>query len=70
MTTDELTPELPEELFLNLENESFKLKGFEITPEEVLDQIKLLNTKKTYGWDKLSPVFIKVESMNLVSSIV
>ena len=38
--------------------------------EDVIDQIKTLKTKKAYGCDGISPHFLKIDSDNLVNSLV
>ena len=65
---------------LNLENEpaldfgnifihsEFEL-DFLVTEQEVEDQLKLLNTNKAYGCDKISPHLLRINCENICKSL-
>ena len=58
--------EEPELDFLTiLLNHELELNHINVTEEDVRDQIKILNTKKAYGCDNVSPYVLKIDSENL-----
>ena len=47
----------------------FDLSELDLTKQDIKDQLLILNSKKAYGWDKISPVFLKVDSTKIVNCL-
>ena len=47
----------------------YELNNIIITEDDVSHQLKILNAKKDYGCDKISPMFLKINSKNLIKSL-
>ena len=68
MSDGELNHDLPEFYDVLIQNENV-LNEIIVTEQDVMDQINCLNVKKAYGRDNISPVFLKISSINLAKSL-
>ena len=52
-----------------LAGNNYMLRNITVTENEVLDQLKILNTSKAYGPDEVSPKLLKEASSSIVPSL-